>query len=80
MGESQRVRPLPWGVGHPIEPAPGTPLPLGSLWLSSNFKLFFLSRKQMFCFHFPTLELIFRINVYFPTEFNLLFLTFILVI
>ena len=34
----------------------------------------FCPGSRCFCFHFPTSEFIFRINVYFPTEFNLLFL------
>lgn len=49
--EWERVRALPLGAD--------APLPLGSVWLSSNFKLSFLSRKQMFLLSFSNFRVYF---------------------
>lgn len=54
-----RVRALPLGAESPRKLAPDTPLPLGSVWLSSNFKLSFLSRKQMFLLSFSNFRVYF---------------------
>ena len=50
--EWERVRALPLGAD--------VPLPLGSVWLSSNFKLSFLSRKQMFLLSFSNFRVYFQ--------------------
>lgn len=48
-----------WGRVRALPLGDDTPLPLGSVWLSSNFKLSFLSRKQMFLLSFSNFRVYF---------------------
>lgn len=57
--------------------APGTPLPLGSACLSSNLKLSFLSRKQMFLLSFSNFRVYFQDKCLFSHRIQFTFFNFL---
>lgn len=70
-----------WGRVRALPLGDDTPLPLGSVWLSSNFKLSFLARKQMFLLSFSNFRVYFQDKCLFSHRIQFTFFkTFFLVV